>query len=171
MRHADCHPDREHVAKGMCQSCYDADYRAIHKPERAAYNAAYYAYHKTKIAEYYATHKPEILARDKRRRRENPNFRIAYNLRRRMYIAVRGNAKSGSAVQDLGCTISQFKLYIENQFEPGMTWKNQGKWHLDHVMPLASFDLTDRSQFLIAANWLNYQPLWAKDNLAKGSKI
>lgn len=96
---------------------------------------------------------------------------LARSLRIRMNQAVNNNQKAGSVVADLGCSISAFKLYIENQFEDEMTWNNYGKWHLDHVLPLASFDLTDRQQFLEAANWLNYQPLWAEDNLTKGSKV
>ena len=99
------------------------------------------------------------------------NLRIKERLRTRMYIAVRSVQKSGSAVRDLGCSISSFKLFIENQFEDGMNWDNYGDWHLDHVMPLAYYDLTDRSQFLEAANWLNYQPLWAIDNLQKSASI
>ena len=81
---------------------------------------------------------------------------------------IEGKQKAGSAVRDLGCSIPAFRLYIENQFEPGMSWDNYGKWHLDHVMPLSGFDLTDRTQFLEACNWLNYQPLWAADNIRKG---
>lgn len=30
-------------------------------------------------------------------------------------------------------------------------------------------DLSDPTQFKTAANWVNYQPLWPKDNLSKGA--
>ena len=102
---------------------------------------------------------------------EDIEYRLTSLLRTRINMAIKANQKNGSAVQDLGCSIAAFKLYIENQFEDGMSWDNHGEWHLDHVLPLASFDLTDRVQFLEAANWLNYQPLWAEDNLMKGAKI
>jgi len=52
-----------------------------------------------------------------------------------------------------------------------MSWDNYGEWHLDHVQPLSSFDLTDRVDFLEACNWLNIQPLWAEDNLKKGDNL
>ncbi len=104
------------------------------------------------------------------RRDTDLNFRLACNLRSRLSIAVRHCQKAGSAVADLGITIPEFKLWIYSQFEGGMGWDNYGEWHLDHVKPLASFDLTDREQFLEACNWLNYQPLWAEDNLRKGAR-
>jgi len=31
-------------------------------------------------------------------------------------------------------------------------------------------DLTDRDQFVEAAHYTNYQPLWAEDNQAKGDR-
>jgi hypothetical protein len=97
------------------------------------------------------------------------NARLAYRLRVRMWDALR-RGRAGSAVKDLGCTIDEFRTFIERKFAPGMSWANYGKWHLDHKKPLASFDLTDRDQFLKAAHFTNYQPLWAVDNIRKGAK-
>jgi hypothetical protein len=84
-------------------------------------------------------------------------------------MAVTQNNKGGSAVRDLGCSIAEFKNYIEFLFAPGMGWNNWGAWHLDHVRALARFDLTDPAQCAVALHWTNYQPLWAVDNLRKGS--
>ena len=50
-----------------------------------------------------------------------------------------------------------------------MAWKNYGKWHIDHIIPLDSFDLTIREQLLEACHFTNLQPLWEEDNLKKGS--
>jgi len=77
--------------------------------------------------------------------------------------------KAGSAVKDLGCTIPELIKYLESKFQLGMTWENHSStgWHIDHIIPLCEFDLTDREQFLKAAHYTNLQPLWAEDNLKK----
>lgn len=107
---------------------------------------------------------------DKARMQRQKEDRLAKNLRSRLNQAVRGGFKAGSAVRDLGCSIDEFRAHIEAQFLPGMSWDNWGKWHIDHVLPLAWFDLTDRVQFLTAAHYTNMQPLWAVNNLSKGSR-
>lgn len=99
-------------------------------------------------------------------------YKLKKRLRIRLNSAIRGNYKIGSAVKDLGCSIDDFKLRLEMLWTSGMSWKNYGEgWHLDHIIPLSYFDLTDRQQFLQACNFTNIQPLWAKDNLSKGNKI
>lgn len=72
----------------------------------------------------------------------------------------------------LGCTLDQFKRHIENLWLDGMSWENYGKlgWHLDHIIPCASFDLTDPQQQKKCFHYSNIQPLWAIDNWSKGCK-
>lgn len=67
--------------------------------------------------------------------------------------------------------MTEFKNWIEHQFVDGMSWSNRSKWHLDHVKPCSSFDLTKDDEVLQCFHWSNYQPLWAIDNMKKGSKI
>ena len=50
-----------------------------------------------------------------------------------------------------------------------MNWGNRKKWHLDHIRPCASFDLSDINQQKECFHYSNFQPLWAKDNISKGS--
>lgn len=97
-------------------------------------------------------------------------FRLACNLRGRLKDALRKGRKVGSAVRDLGCTVGELKIHLESKFTEGMSWDNYGQWHVDHIKPLAVFDLTNRQQFLEACNWTNLQPLWAADNIRKGAK-
>ncbi len=105
------------------------------------------------------------------RRRYDLSFRLQLNLRARLYTALRGQYKTGSAVRDLCCSIPELKQWLEQQFEPGMTWDNYGKWHIDHIIPLSSFNLSDRKQLKKAVHWFNLQPLWAEENYRKGDKV
>ena len=103
--------------------------------------------------------------------RQTDKGKISSLLRSRLYKALKGNYKTGSAVRDLGCTIPELKIHLGNQFQEGMTWDLLGKEiHIDHIKPLCKFDLTDREQFLQACHYTNLQPLWAHDNLTKNSK-
>lgn len=103
---------------------------------------------------------------------ENINYKLSELLRIRLRSALKRNFKTGSAVRDLGCTIDYLKLYLESLFKPGMTWANHGSngWHIDHIMPLSKFNLTDREQLLKACHYTNLQPLWAFENMKKGNR-
>lgn len=99
-------------------------------------------------------------------------YQIKHSLRCRLHSALSRGHKHGSAVRDLGCSIEELKSYIESKFQEGMNWDNwtTDGWHLDHIIPLASFDLTNPEEFKKACHYTNLQPLWAKDNLAKSGK-
>lgn len=98
--------------------------------------------------------------------------RLRIILRSRLCSAIKNGYKAGSFVRDLGCTIEQLRAYLEEQFKPGMTWDNWALdgWHIDHIKPLTSFDLTDREQFKKACHYTNLQPLWAEENFSKQDK-
>lgn len=105
------------------------------------------------------------------RRELDPKFRLSMSLRTRIRSAMKNNQKIGSAIRDLGCSINKFKLWIEMLWTDGMSWSNYGEWVLDHVKPLASFDLTDGDQFLEVCHFTNIQPMWKDENLTKRDKI
>lgn len=103
-------------------------------------------------------------------KRLDVNYRITKNLRTRLWKAIKNNQKIGSAIKDLGCSIEEFKVYMSKQFTEDMTWDNYGEWHVDHIRPLASFDLSNKEELAIACNFNNLQPLWAIDNILKSNK-
>ena len=117
----------------------------------------------------------EYRARRSERRkalwRTNPNFRLSELLRSRLAYSLRNKSKLGSAVTLLGCSLHDAIAHIESQFEQGMSWENWGEWHVDHIRPLASFNLEDPIALEMACHYTNLQPLWAKENLAKGGRI
>jgi len=108
----------------------------------------------------------------KKRRRENPAFNIMCRLRCRLWHALKaqGVRKTTSTMKLCGCSLDYLKKYLEKQFVDGMTWENRGKWHIDHIRPCCSFDLTDPEQQKQCFHYSNLQPLWARDNMIKGAK-
>ena len=119
---------------------------------------------KQRLARYRRSEKGK-LAHKKNKTRVVEKMRNS--LRRRLYKALGNEKGSGEAIRQLGCSVADFKAYIEGLFTEGMTWDNYGEWHLDHIKPLCSFDLTKEEHILEACNYRNLRPLWAKDNLAK----
>ncbi len=132
---------------------------------------------KQKELEYRIKHRKIICIRQykyrNRKRKTDPYFKLLDNLRNRIYCVLKGKIKKSTRTLTLlGVkNISQVKLHLEKQFKNGMTWKNHGKWHIDHIKPCASFDLTCPQQQLRCFNYKNLQPLWAFQNMSKGAKI
>ena len=112
-------------------------------------------------------------------KKENTKQLLSDYLRSRLSRAVRNQLdhprREGwpSAVRDLGCTIPEFMQHIERQFTSGMSWKNYGrgpgKWNIDHIKALATFDLSDPEQTKVACHYTNLAPMWSPDNTSKGA--
>lgn len=105
---------------------------------------------------------------EKNRSKTHPEFRIKQSLRKRLWETTK-NYKSNKTFNLLGCSLEYFIAYLESKFQDGMTIDNYGEWHIDHIRPCANFDLTDPEQQKQCFHYTNLQPLWASDNLTKGS--
>jgi hypothetical protein len=106
--------------------------------------------------------------------KNDPQYKMQRVLRQRIRFAIKAvNAKKKTRLNEsLGCTPQFLVAYLEVRFKDGMTWQNHGKlWHLDHVKPLASFDLTKKSEQLLANHYTNLCPMWAHENQSKGKRI
>lgn len=90
-----------------------------------------------------------------------------------MRIALNNKSKSSKVEIELGYTISDLKLHIERQFTRRMNWTlfKDGKIHIDHIIPQASFDLQDDKEWKTCWSLANLMPLWAKDNFKKSASI
>ena len=88
--------------------------------------------------------------------------------RMRLFIKKSGFNKNKSTFKLIGCTPDELKLYLEKKFKEGMTWKNHGSWHIDHIKPLASAKSVDEMNILF--HYTNLQPLWAEENIKKKDK-
>ncbi len=104
-------------------------------------------------------------------RTSSPEARIRMTLKGRILSAIKSEAKTGTTMELLGCTIAELREHIESLWLPGMTWANHGirGWHIDHIRPCSSFDLTDPKQQGLCFHWTNMQPLWGGDNIRKSN--
>ena len=170
-------------------SAYKRQYRALHKAaishkdrlyrqRNAAHirqqkrqykqrNAAHVSAH---MKQYRRAHRAQINARKKYRLQNDPNFRLVHSLRRRVRNALCGFSKSAPTLALLGCSVDECREHLEAQFAEGMSWSNRSEWHIDHIRPVASFDLADPAQQRACFHYSNLQPLWAIDNLRKGAR-
>lgn len=146
--------------------------------KRALKASRYYIKNRGKILKM--TNKYKIENRNKIKEYENRiEVKLANKIRKRIKRAIKNNVKIGKINNLIGCSVEELKQYLEQRFylnsKTGkmMTWENYGLygWHIDHIVPLSSFDLTNKEQFLQACHYTNLQPLWAEENLKKGSKL
>lgn len=150
----------------------------IHKDKRLKQAKKYYKEHRTIILR--TVHKYALKNREKinngklkyilKRKRTDIKFNILFNLRSRLHHALKDNCKSSKTIKLLGCTVEFLKAYLQAKFKQGMSWKNYGKWHIDHIRPCASFDLSKPSEQRKCFHYTNLQPLWAKDNRKKSDR-
>jgi hypothetical protein len=155
------------------------EYRERNKDAKRKYLKEYHVANKDRINErgrkWYRANKDKIGEYNRERRRLDPLYKVTLALRSRMYKAIKcvQGFNSGSTQELLGGDIETVKTHIEKQFTEGMSWDNYGYygWHIDHIIPCASFDLTDPEQQKRCFHYTNLQPLWAEDNLRKNATI
>lgn len=154
------------AAYGVANADKIRAYRAENKNKRNAQKREWAAANAEHVSAYKKVYDANKMMNDL-------NYKLRINLRIRLATAVRDGAKAGSAVRDLGCTIEELKVYLEAKFTSGMSWGNWGRmgWHIDHIKPLAAFDLTDETQAKEACHYKNLQPLWRLDNITKGARL
>jgi hypothetical protein len=97
------------------------------------------------------------------RREKDPNFNMRHRLRSRLNVVFKkyGNGKIFPSNK---YGIDYFKIIEHLKPFP----KDISKYHIDHIIPLVSFDLTDPEQIKIAFAPENHQWLLAEENRKKG---
>jgi len=70
----------------------------------------------------------------------------------------------------LGCTIQEYKQYLESLFDDNMHWSNFGTyWEVDHSYPLGLAE--DREWAVGLLHWSNTVPMWKTENSWKGMDL
>ena len=152
--------------RAHCKSCmaeYQKQYQEANREKLAEYQKQYYEANREKWTEYQKQY-------NKERYHSDSLFRMTINVRNRINRAFyyNGYTKRSQTFTMLGCTFEQLKTHLEKQFTEGMSWDNQGEWHIDHIVPLAS--AKSEKQLTELCHYSNLQPLWAEENLSKGGK-
>lgn len=183
---------------GFVNWCFDCakEYRAAHyqknKEKAQAQNSAWYAANKEKQSAaskaHYLKDPKAHIARVQKAKELRPEYykeanklnarkrraeRIDVRLRSRISSQFRyclGTGKGGmTTAAMLGYSIQELKAHLERQFARGMSWANMGDWHIDHIVPLSSFQITASDDPTLRQAWAlpNLRPLWAAENIKK----
>ena len=99
----------------------------------------------------------------------SPSRRVRNATSARVWAALKGRT-DGRLFSRLGYSVEELMGHLATRFQPGMTWENYGRWHVDHIRPCAAFDQSDPMQFGECWALDNLQPLWASDNIRKGAR-
>ena len=141
------------------------------KKKHSEYCKKWRAEHKNEVLEYKEKNNKKFREYRKKWKDNNkdkineynnrPEVKTVVRLRGRIRSAMKGISKSQSTIKLLGCDIITFLKYIESKFAEGMTWENYGLygWHIDHIIPCSSFDLTKPEEQSICFHYTNLQPL------------
>lgn len=112
---------------------------------------------------------------ERKRRAEDPKYRLGVRTRTAVWqlLKERNISKTNKTFNLLGYSIEELMTHLEGLFTDGMTWDNYGEWHVDHKIPMNSFqfETTDDIGFKECWKLANLQPLWGPDNLSKGTKL
>jgi len=150
---------------------YSKTYQLNNKDIIKEKNKNYYLKNKEHLIK--CSKKYNILNADKRAKNEkikqiDPVYKLKIQTRKNISYAFykSGYTKKSKTFEILGCEYDFFKNYIEAQFKKGMQWDNI---HLDHIKPI-SIAKTEK-EVIELNHYTNFQPLFAKDNLQKGTNL
>ena len=106
-----------------------------------------------------------------KRYHDDPVYRLKDIRRRQLlqFIKAVGGTKTGRTEELLGYTAEELKTHLESLFQEGMTWDNQGDWHIDHIIPQSYFTSIDQIRECFALS--NLKPEWGEWNLWKGNRL
>jgi hypothetical protein len=158
---------------------FETTYRKANSERCRARGAAYYAANRKKVRASQATYRKANRKKlidhqtryDRHRCKIDPLYRLTRSLRARLRLAFKcqGVEKTQATFKLTGCTKQELRQHLISQFREGMTLENHGKvWHIDHIRPCASFDLSDPNQAILCFHYSNLQPLFVDENLRKG---
>lgn len=171
-----CQAKFEPTAKssGFCSKCYHEQWAIENASALKQYKKEYRKTNKVKISRQIKTWRQNNKEEQNAyyaEKRKDPQYRIAHNIRSRLYDALAGRTKHASTEQLTQCSFEYLCKYLEDQFEEAMTWDNYGSyWVVDHKIPLISVDLSDPLELERVCHYSNLRPLTAIMNSSKATE-
>jgi hypothetical protein len=178
--------NKEILRNNYCGKCYTLNFRERNPGRMEELCAQYYENNKDHVIKRVKKYNKDNVERqaknharwikntnyDMNRYNSDVNYKLIKIQRARIRNALKGLNKSQTTQELIGCTIEELKAHLESQFESWMTWENYGKygWHVDHIIPISKFDLTDEQQLKEACNYKNLKPMHWRANIVKRDK-
>jgi hypothetical protein len=118
---------------------------------------------------------PEYMREYNKNRFSNIEYMLKHAMRSNLHSYLRKDlkcSKQSTTIKYLGCSIEFLKKWFEYNFDKNMSWNNRGLyWHIDHIKPCSSFDLTIQIDIYDCYNWSNLRPLERFENINKSNII
>jgi len=112
---------------------------------------------------------------ERNRKESDPLYKLISNFRTAIYQVLKeSNVEKNKHYFDiLQYTPESLIKHLESQFENNMNWDNYGEWHVDHKLPITSFNIEEMGdeEFMRCWSLENLQPMWGTDNIRKSNKI
>ncbi len=167
-----------YIKDDKCAGCkkkyYDENRERILK-----YKQRYFIENIEKIAardkKYYENNKEKVNEAHRKylnkRYHNDPVFRARTLLgsQLRQFCKNRNGYKGGRTHELLGYSAEDLCKHLESLFKDGMTWENQGEWHIDHRIPQSYFTSIDQMKECFALE--NLKPEWGEWNIKKGNRF
>jgi predicted transcriptional regulator len=112
---------------------------------------------------------------ERNRKASDPLYKLISNFRTAIYQVLKESnvEKNGHYFDILQYSPEELIIHLEKQFKDDMTWDNYGVWHVDHKLPITSFDIQEIGDEEFMKCWCldNLQPMWGEDNIRKSNKL
>lgn len=125
-------------------------------------------------ANHYQNNKEKIYAKYIERYHSDYFFKLKVNLKSRLHsgLKLKGKTKSSRTMEYINCTLDDLIEWFKFCFDEKMSLENHGEyWHIDHVIPIATFEMESDKDVESCFSWYNLMPLKGKENMGKKDKI
>lgn len=161
----------------------DKKYREKNKERLSNNHKKWYNENKEKWNEYIKEYREKNIDKireikrtyERTRKANDPLYKLIANFRTAIYQVLKENnvEKNGHYFEVLKYSPEELISHLEKQFKDGMSWDNYGEWHVDHIIPITSFNIQEigDEEFMKCWSLSNLQPMWGEENIRKSNKV